>query len=149
MGNKRLYAWLLIVLLDDANDFSWQSAKASHAVLLCQMEQGKISSWSETEKIDRVRRADQRHTTDYQCFTTYQKARNFKIKFKLRSLKACLVCITITVIVLTKSIMRLEVFMFSTFAVLALLMRANPVFIGLLIVGKIIQKVNKPGFGFW
>ena len=40
----------LIVLLDDANDFSWQSAKASHVVLLCCMEQGEISSWSETEK---------------------------------------------------------------------------------------------------
>ena len=42
----------LIALLDDTNDFSWQSAMASHAVLLCQMEQGKISSWSETEKIE-------------------------------------------------------------------------------------------------
>ena len=30
----------LIALMDDANDFSWTSAKASHAVLLCRMEQG-------------------------------------------------------------------------------------------------------------
>ena len=30
----------LIVLLDDANDFSWQSA--SHAVLLCRMERYPI-----------------------------------------------------------------------------------------------------------
>ena len=37
----------LIALLDD---FSWQSAKANHAVLLCGMEQGEISSWSETVK---------------------------------------------------------------------------------------------------
>ena len=36
-------------LLDDANDFSWASAKASHAVLLCRMEQGEITVWSETE----------------------------------------------------------------------------------------------------
>ena len=51
-------------LLDDATDFSWASAKASHAVLPCRMEQGKIKSWSETEKIVRVRRAHaQRHTT--------------------------------------------------------------------------------------
>ena len=54
----------VIDLLDDATDFSWASAKASHAVLLCRLEQGEIKSWSETEKIDRVRRAyAQTHTT--------------------------------------------------------------------------------------
>ena len=41
----------LIALLDDSNDFSWQAAKASHAVLLCHMEQGEVISWSETEKL--------------------------------------------------------------------------------------------------
>ena len=52
----------VINLLDDATDFSWASAKASHAVLLCHMEQGEIAGWQETEKIDRVRRAHaQRH----------------------------------------------------------------------------------------
>ena len=40
----------LIALLDDSNDFSYQAAKASHAVLLCRMEQGEIASWAETEK---------------------------------------------------------------------------------------------------
>ena len=30
-----------IALFDDANDFSCDAAKASHAVLLCRMEQGK------------------------------------------------------------------------------------------------------------
>ena len=30
----------VINLLDDAQDFSWSSAKASHVVLLCRMEQG-------------------------------------------------------------------------------------------------------------
>ena len=55
----------LIALLDDSNDFSWQAAKASHAVLLCRMEQGEIASWTETEKIDRIRRANaQRHTSE-------------------------------------------------------------------------------------
>ena len=34
----------LIALLDDSNDFSWQAAKASHAVLLCHMEQGEVTS---------------------------------------------------------------------------------------------------------
>ena len=43
-------------IMEDANNFSWQSAKASHAVLLCRMEEGKVE-WSETTKIDRIRRA--------------------------------------------------------------------------------------------
>ena len=43
-------------IMEDANDFSWQSAKASHAVLLCRMKEGKVE-WSETTKIDRIRRA--------------------------------------------------------------------------------------------
>ena len=34
----------VIDLLDDATDFSWGSAKASHAVLLCRMEQDEIKS---------------------------------------------------------------------------------------------------------
>ena len=54
----------VIDLLDDATDFSWASAKASHAVFLCRMEQGEIGSWLETEKSDRVRRAHaQLHNT--------------------------------------------------------------------------------------
>ena len=51
----------LINLLEDATDFSWALAKASHTVLLCRMEQGEIKSWAETEKIDRVRRAHAQH----------------------------------------------------------------------------------------
>ena len=54
----------LISLLDDVNDFSWSSAKASHAVLLCCMEQGEIRAYTQTDQIDRVRRAHaQRHTS--------------------------------------------------------------------------------------
>ena len=54
----------VIDLLDDATDFSWASAKASHVELLCRMEQGEIKSWLETEKIDRVCRAHaQRHSS--------------------------------------------------------------------------------------
>ena len=54
----------LISLLDDANDFSWSAAKACHAVLLCRMEQGEIKDFTQTEAIDRVRRAHaQRHVT--------------------------------------------------------------------------------------
>ena len=51
-------------MLDDAIDFSWALVKASHAVILCRMEQAEIGNWLETEKIDRVRRAHaQRHNT--------------------------------------------------------------------------------------
>ena len=64
----------LIALLDDSNDFSWQAAKASHAVLLCRMEQGEVISWSETEKIDRIRRANaQRHVVQTQANSASQK----------------------------------------------------------------------------
>ena len=53
----------LVSLLDDANDFSWDAAKASHAVLLCRMEQGEIKDYTELHKIDRIRRAHaQRHS---------------------------------------------------------------------------------------
>ena len=38
------------------NDFSWASAKASHAVLLCEMERGTVD-WSNRSRIDRIRRA--------------------------------------------------------------------------------------------
>ena len=52
----------LISFLDDSNDFSWQAAKASHVVLLCQMEQGEVTSWSQTDKINRIHRANaQKH----------------------------------------------------------------------------------------
>ena len=48
----------MISLMDDANDFSWVLAKASHAVLLCRMEQGEIRSYSDVMAIDRIRRAN-------------------------------------------------------------------------------------------
>ena len=52
----------LIALMDDANDFSWTSAKASHAVLLCRMEQGEVKDFSDFFAIERIRRANaQKH----------------------------------------------------------------------------------------
>ena len=52
----------LIDLLDDAQDFSWTAAKASHAVLLCRMEQGEVSGYDQVDRIDRIRRANaQKH----------------------------------------------------------------------------------------
>ena len=54
----------VISLLEDTSDFSWSAAKASHAVLLCRMEQGEIKNFSETEKSDRIRRANaQKHVS--------------------------------------------------------------------------------------
>ena len=47
----------LVALFDDANYFSWDAAKARHAILLCRMEQGEIKNYSEVEKIDRGRHA--------------------------------------------------------------------------------------------
>ena len=43
-------------LMEDATDFSWQGAKAAHAVLLCEMERGSLT-WEDTDRIGRVRRA--------------------------------------------------------------------------------------------
>ena len=66
-----------INLSEDATDFSWSSAKASHAVLLCRMEQGEIGRWSDTDKIDRVRRAHaQRHVATRNATTRSDKGQN-------------------------------------------------------------------------
>ena len=43
-------------LMEDATDFSWQGAKAAHAILLCEMERGMVN-WEDTDRIDRIRRA--------------------------------------------------------------------------------------------
>ena len=52
----------LIQLLEDANNFTWDAAKASHAVLLCRMEQGDVQNYMQVDKIDRFRQANaQRH----------------------------------------------------------------------------------------
>ena len=54
----------VIALFDDANDFSWGAAKASHAVLLCSMEQGEVSDFSDIQNIDRIQSANaQKHVT--------------------------------------------------------------------------------------
>ena len=67
----------LISLLDDSNDFSWSSAKASHAGLLCLMEQGEIKDFTETDKIGRVRRVHtQRHTSSSQDTSKHASKRN-------------------------------------------------------------------------
>ena len=50
-------------LMEDATDFTWQGAKASHAVMLCEMERG-VLTWEDTDCIDRIRRVHaQKHIT--------------------------------------------------------------------------------------
>ena len=50
-------------LMEDATYFSWQGAKAAHAVLLCEMERGSLQ-WVDLDCIDRIRRAHaQKHVS--------------------------------------------------------------------------------------
>ena len=63
----------LIALFDNANDFLWDAAKASHAILLCRMEQGEIANYNEVEKIDRVRRANAQRHTLHQAYKIQRK----------------------------------------------------------------------------
>ena len=72
----------LIDLLDDAQDFSWTAAKASHAVLLCRMEQGEVSGYDQTDRIDRIRRANaQKHMPNNpQSSSTLNNAKKNGIK---------------------------------------------------------------------
>ena len=46
----------LTEIMDDSHDFGWKTAKGAHAVLLCRMEEGRVT-WQDTDKIDRIRRA--------------------------------------------------------------------------------------------
>ena len=61
-NSKEQMLTYLCELMEDANNFSWASAKASDAVLLFEMERG-ILDWGGTNCIDRIRGANvQRHT---------------------------------------------------------------------------------------
>ena len=66
-------------LMEDAQDFSWASAKAAHAVALCRMEDGKLT-WKDTQGLDRVRRAHaQKNITSSSTNGTNSKSqKNFK-----------------------------------------------------------------------
>ena len=74
-------------LMEDTSDFSWEAAKASHAILLTNMEGDRIK-WGDTDKIDRIRRAHvQRHVTPQGAVP-----RSFSKKSKLVSTKNGLIC---------------------------------------------------------
>ena len=75
----------LISLMEDANDFSWDAARASHAVLLCRMEQGEVTGYNETDKLDRIRRENaQRHLP-----TPSNDSYNFSKKSKVNKTLTC------------------------------------------------------------
>ena len=102
----------LMSLLDDAQNFSWEAAKASHVVLLCRMEQGEVANYSQIEKIDQIRRANaQRHihpsSTSYSNKKGYQKHKN-----------QCHVSTLIKILVPTTKVMTQEVLDITMFAVL-------------------------------
>ena len=50
LENKEHMLDYLIQLLEDANDFSWDATKASHAVLLCRMEQGDVKKFHASQE---------------------------------------------------------------------------------------------------
>ena len=63
----------LISMFEDVQDFSWDSARASHAVFLCRMEQGEVRNYTDTEKIDRIRHANaQRHPAPSPAATNFK-----------------------------------------------------------------------------
>ena len=92
----------LIALLDDSNDFSWQAAKASHAVLLCRMEQGEATSWSQTDKTVHIRWANaQRHV-----ILTHTTSESQKFRKNLTNLsRECLMSIKMTILTISPRIM--------------------------------------------
>ena len=64
-------------------DFSWSSAKASHVVSLCCMEQGEIDGWQEVRK-NNVRRAHgQKHTINQDNNATSQDKNHYQNTEKL------------------------------------------------------------------
>ena len=123
----------LIALLDYSNDFSWQAAKASDAVLLCRMEQGEIASWAETEKIDRIRRANaQRLTSGPLVNTGGQKFKNQGQTYQ-KSAKSCHAYMSMTTLVLLPNTMKQKECFIGISAVLVLHRMARSVLIVLVI----------------
>ena len=78
LENREFMLRYLGDIMEDTSDFSWVSAKASHAVLLCEMERGQVV-WSDTSRIDRIRRAHaQKHQNkQYWGFRQKKSAHGF------------------------------------------------------------------------
>ena len=68
-------------IMEDASDFSWDSAKACHAVILINMEADRLN-WADTDKIDRIRRAHaQRHTSGAQTSVSHSTVKKGKTSY--------------------------------------------------------------------
>ena len=67
----------LAEIMEDSLDFGFSAAKGSHAVLLCRMEEGRIT-WNETHKIDRVRRAYAHRSTSQSQNSNVKKKSSIK-----------------------------------------------------------------------
>ena len=51
--------------MEDCHDLGWQAAKGAHAVVLCQMEENKVSS-EEINKLDHIRCVHAQRNQNYQ-----------------------------------------------------------------------------------
>ena len=72
--------------MDNAINFSWTSAKASHAVLLCRMEQGEVKDYSNTLAIDQIFRANaQKHIIVLQPMVVHSHILKWNAKTKINS----------------------------------------------------------------
>ena len=67
----------VVDLMEDCQDFGWQSAKGTHAVVLCHMEENKVN-WDDTNKLDRLRRVHAQRTPN----SNTSLGRKFKSKDK-------------------------------------------------------------------
>ena len=80
-------------LLEDASDFGMENAKACHAVVLTEMEQGKCE-WTNRESLDRFRRCHaQRHDPPTKInVQTKQKSNNNHLGNKNQQTGLTLIC---------------------------------------------------------
>ena len=79
----------LIDLMDDANDFSWSAANASHAVLLCCMEQGEVTGYDQVDRIDQIRRANAQKHVVQGSFTSNNAQYNKNSTLKVGKTMPC------------------------------------------------------------
>ena len=64
-------------IMEDSHDFGFSAAKGSHVVLLCRMEEGRIT-WKKTHKIDSVRRAYAHRSTSQSQTSNVKKKSSSK-----------------------------------------------------------------------
>ena len=141
LENKEHMLDYLTQLLEDANDFSWDAAKASHAVLLCRMEQGDVKNYMQVEKSTELGELMLR---DMLWVEVRIKVSDLRFR-NLSSLP--LACILTKVAVLTQKIMKPKVLLTNIF-VLRVSMLVAGIFHILRLnvetkIGKMCQKTNE------